>query len=255
MARVQVLNIQVDNLTQAEFLDRFQAGLVVTPNADHLVTLQQNLAFLGVYRRADFITVDSQILKWSLVFLGTPVKAKLSGSDLFPAFCERHRLNPGVRIYLLGGKDGVAQRAAERINQRIGRQMVVGWRSPSMDFVNQPDEIDAAILDVDQSGATVLAVGLGAPKQELWLDAHRYRFKQVTRFMAVGATIDFEAGEVRRAPTWVSRVGLEWLYRLISEPGRLWHRYLVRDPRFLLLVLRQRMGLYRDPFAPPGAVE
>jgi N-acetylglucosaminyldiphosphoundecaprenol N-acetyl-beta-D-mannosaminyltransferase len=248
MARKRILNVEVDDLTLAEFLERYESGLVVTPNVDHLVMLQSNPAFLAIYRRAEFVTVDSQIVKWALGFLGTPVKARLSGSDLFPAFCDFHGPDPSVKVFLLGGKDGVAERAARNINARVGRAIVVGWRSPSMAFATSPQEIAGVVADIEASGANVLAVGLGAPKQELWIDAHRSRLPSIRRFMAVGATIDFEAGVVHRAPSWVSQIGLEWLYRLLSEPGRLWRRYLVRDPKFLWLVLCQRLGLYRDPF-------
>jgi N-acetylglucosaminyldiphosphoundecaprenol N-acetyl-beta-D-mannosaminyltransferase len=250
MTRRRILNIEVDDLTLQEFLERFDAGFVVTTNVDHLVVLQSRPDFLAVYRRADFATVDSQIVKWALGFLGTPVKAKLSGSDLFPAFCNFHGGDPAVTIFLLGGKDGVAETAAQRINARVGRRMVVGWRSPSMSFVTDEHEVADVIAQIEASGANVLAVGLGAPKQELWIDAHRHRLPSIRRFMAVGATLDFEAGSVQRAPAWVSEAGMEWLHRLLSEPGRLWHRYLVRDPRFLWLVLLQRFGLYRDPYPP-----
>ena len=112
MTRRRILNIEVDDLTLQEFLERFDAGFVVTTNVDHLVVLQSRPDFLAVYRRADFATVDSQIVKWALGFLGTPVKAKLSGSDLFPAFCNFHGGDPAVTVFLLGGKDGVAETAA-----------------------------------------------------------------------------------------------------------------------------------------------
>lgn len=251
MARRRILNIEVDDLTLQEFLEQFDAGFVVTPNVDHLVMLQSRPDFLEVYRRADFATVDSQIVKWALGFLGTPVKARLSGSDVFPAFCNFHGHDPEVKIFLLGGRDDVAEAAARRINARIGRPMVVGWRSPSLSFVTDEHEVTDVIAQIEASGANVLAVGLGAPKQELWIDTHRHRLPSIRRFMAVGATLDFEAGKMQRAPALVSQAGMEWLHRLLSEPGRLWHRYLVRDPKFLWLVLLQRFGLYRDPHPRP----
>ncbi len=251
MTRKQILNIKVDDLTMTEFLERFTSGMLVTPNADHLVMLQEDRRFWDIYQRAEFVTVDSQIVKWAMNFLGMPVKARLSGSDIFPAFCEFHRDNPAVRIFLLGGRDGVAQQAAERINARFGRRIVVGQCSPSMKFVEDEHEISTIIGQIEASGANVLAVGLGAPKQELWIDTHRHRLPCIDRFMAIGATLDFEAGVVRRALPWMSRYGVEWLFRLLSEPRRLWRRYLLRDPLFVVLVLRQRFGLYRNPFDVP----
>ena len=154
-----------------------------------------------------------------------------------------------MTVFLLGGKDGVAETAAQRINARVGRRMVVGWRSPSMSFVTDEHEVADVIAQIEASGANVLAVGLGAPKQEL-VDRRPPSPSAVNRrFMAVGATLDFEAGSVQRAPAWVSEAGMEWLHRLLSEPGRLWHRYLVRDPRFLAGP-PQRFWLYRDPYPP-----
>jgi exopolysaccharide biosynthesis WecB/TagA/CpsF family protein len=247
--RIEILNISVDNVAMRDFLERYKQGVLVTPNVDHLVMLQKNRKFWEVYRRADFVTVDSQIVFMALKFLGTPVKEKVSGSDVLPAYCQYHRNNPEVRIFLLGGREGVAQMAMERINRNTGREIVVGAHSPSMRFVESPEECARVVDLINKSGANVLVVGLGAPKQELWIDAYRDQMPGVHSFMALGATLDFEAGTVRRAPAWMSGAGLEWLFRLLMEPGRLWKRYLVRDPHFFWLLLRQRMGMYRSPFA------
>lgn len=245
--RARILNIEVDTLSKADLLQEFDRGVLVTPNADHLVLLQEDESFFRAYREADFVTIDSQIVLWASRFLNLAVPEKISGSDFLPAYCDYHRDNPNVRLFLLGGRDGVAAKAAERINSRAGRRLVVGAHSPSMNFVNDPTECDSAIEMINQSRANVLAVGLGAPKQELWIIRNRAKLPRIHSFMAIGATLDFEAGTLRRAPTWMQRSGLEWLHRLAHEPGRLWRRYLLRDTRFFWLVLRQRFGLYREP--------
>jgi exopolysaccharide biosynthesis WecB/TagA/CpsF family protein len=247
--RRKIFNIEVDNLSMNELLAQFQSGVLVTPNVDHLILLQENREFWEAYRRADFVTVDSQIVFLAMRFLGIPVKEKVSGSDVLPAYCHFHRNNPAVRIFLLGGREGVARMAMDRINQNAGREIVVGAHSPSMRFVQSPEECARVIDLIRQSGANVLVVGLGAPKQELWIDAYRDQLPCVHSFMALGATLDFEAGTVQRAPQWMSKAGLEWLFRLLMEPGRLWRRYLVRDPYFFWLLLKQRFGRYRPPFA------
>lgn len=246
--RRPLLNIEVDDLTMAEFLLRFESGLVVTPNADHLITLQQDRDFWEIYRRAEFVTVDSQIVKFALAALGCPVRAKLSGSDIFPAFYKHHADDEAVRIFLLGGREGVAHTAAARINAAVGRRMVVGYRSPSMRIAEDAQETLEVVDEINRSRATVLAVGLGAPKQERWIASNRSRMPGVKRFLAIGATLDFEAGNLKRAPALISGAGLEWLFRLAMEPRRLWRRYLVRDPQFIWLVLLQRLGAYRNPF-------
>jgi exopolysaccharide biosynthesis WecB/TagA/CpsF family protein len=250
---VPLLNVWADDLTQAQLLDRLDAdgGLVFTVNPDHLVHLQTNPAFVAAYRQADFITVDSHYVWWALRWQGRGVAEKITGSDLFPAYCRRHAANPAVRIFLLGAQPGVAQRARERLNAAAGRELVVGAHGPSMNFVDDRAEIESVLAMIRASGATALMVGLGAPKQEIWLARHRAALPQVRVLMGIGATIDYEAGAVRRAPPWMRRLGLEWAYRVLSEPRRYGRRYL-RNARFLWWMAQDRAGQYRDPFPQAG---
>jgi N-acetylglucosaminyldiphosphoundecaprenol N-acetyl-beta-D-mannosaminyltransferase len=173
-------------------------------------------------------------------FLGTPIKAKISGSDLFPLFCDHHRNNERVKIFLLGGAEGVAARARHRINARIGREIIVQAHSPSFGFEKNEAECDAIIERIRNSTANVLVVGLGAPKQEIWITKYKDRLPNIDIFLAVGASIDFEAGHKPRAPQIMTDLGLEWFYRLLTEPTRLWKRYLLDDMPFLWLILRER---------------
>jgi exopolysaccharide biosynthesis WecB/TagA/CpsF family protein len=251
MNQVRILNLDIDNLTMRELLEQLDRGVVYTPNVDHLLQLQDDRRFVEAYREADFKVCDSQLLVMAARFLGTPLREKLSGSDVFPAFCAFHRNDPQITIFLLGAREGVAARAMERLNARFGRRIVVGAYSPPFGFENDPAEGERILRTVEASGATVLAVGLGAPKQELFIHRCRSLLPSVRIFLAIGATIDFEAGTLSRSPGLLSRVGLEWFYRLCKEPRRLWRRYLLRGPRFFALLLRQRLGLYRDPWASP----
>lgn len=249
MSQVKLLNTDVDNLTMAELLEKLNCGTVFTPNVDHLVKLQGDREFFDAYRSADYRTCDSKILYYTAKLLGHPIKEKISGSDLFPAFCEYHKRSAGIEIFLLGARAGVAAEAQRRINAKIGRPIVTGVYSPSFGFEQSEEECEHIIERVNRSGATVLAVGVGAPKQEKFIHKYKHRFKHVKIFLAIGATIDFEAGNVMRAPKWVSEMGLEWLYRLLSEPRRLWRRYLVEGPAFFWFVLLQKCGLYKNPFS------
>lgn len=246
--RVRILNIDVDNISRDELLRDFTHGLLVTPNVDVLMQLQKNREFHQIYKMAEYVTVDSHIVFWAAKFLGRGVKEKITGSDFLPAYYMHHRHNPDVRIFLLGGKPGVAPLAAKNINAKAGREIVVGALSPTMHFATDHDECMRAVKAIEGSGANVLAVGLGVPKQEMWIAQYRQYLPGVRIFMALGATLDFEAGTITRAPRWMSQCGLEWLFRLLQEPGRLWKRYLVRDPMFFYLLLKQRFGLYRPPF-------
>lgn len=247
--RPPLLNVWADDLTMAELMDQLDAegGLVFTVNPDHLYHLQTNAAFTAAYRQADFITVDSHYVHAAMRWLGAAVREKITGSDLMPAYCRRHAANPAVRLFLLGAAPGVAQRARERLNAAAGRELVVGALGPSMQFVDRPDEIEAALAEIRASGATALMVGLGAPKQEIWLARYRAALPGVRVLMGVGATIDYEAGEVQRAPVWMRKLGLEWAYRVLSEPRRYGMRYL-RNARFLWWMAQARAGQYRDPF-------
>lgn len=247
--RLRILNIEFDNLTIVELLERLRhGGVVYTPNVDHLVKLQHDRDFYKIYQTADYRVCDSQIVLYIAKFLGLRIKEKISGSDLFPAFYNYYCHDESMQIFLLGAKPGVAQRAQDFINRKLDRQMVIGTHSPSYGFEKNEAECQNIIHLINDSGATVLAIGVGAPKQEKWIAKYRDQLPHVKVFLAIGATIDFEAGEVPRAPQWVSQTGLEWLYRLVSEPKRLWKRYLLEDIPLFGLVLRQKLGRYQDPF-------
>ena len=248
--RKPLLNVWADDLSMAELLEQLSTGggVVFTVNPDHLYHLQYNADFVRAYRSADLITVDSHYVRLALTLLGRPIVNRLPGSDIVPAFCARNASNPDVRIFLLGARPGVAQIARESMNRKAGREMVVGAHGPSMNFVNDQAEIDAAIEMIVASGANVLLVGLGAPKQEIWIASVRHRLPQVRVMMGVGATIDYEAGAVKRAPVILQRLGLEWTYRVSTEPRRYLMRY-VRSSKFLWWMLMDRLGRYKDPFA------
>ena len=244
--RINILDIQIDNIGMNDLLERLRVGGVVfTPNVDHLVKLQKDREFHRVYQEADYRVCDSQLIMYASRFLGQPIKEKVSGSDLFPAFYRRYANDENVKIFLLGGLEGVAEKARQSINKRVGRNMVVGTYSPPFGFEKDSRECQKIIDIINNSGATVLAVGVGAPKQEKWICQYRSRLTSIETFMAIGATIDFEAGNLQRSPVWMSSVGLEWLYRLMKEPGRLWKRYLVEDVAFFVLIFRQKLNLNR----------
>ena len=240
-SKINILGIEFDNLSRQELLESLKKGFIITPNVDHVMKLRSDPDFVSIHGEADFTVCDSQIMMFASKFLGKPLKAKLSGSDLFPWFCDHHRDNEAVTIFLMGGQPGVAKQAKNRINSRIGREIVVGEYSPPYGFEHDPAECERMIEVIKRSGATVVAACLGSPKQEKWITAYRDRLPDVDIFMGVGAVVDFEAGTKPRAPQFVSRLGLEWLYRLVIEPRRLWRRYLIEDMPFLGLVLAEKL--------------
>lgn len=243
--RIEILDVGIDNLAVDEFLCKLNKGVVFTPNVDHLMRLREDQEFVRAYDAADYRVCDSQILMYASKFLGTPIRARISGSDLFPMFCEHHRHNFKVKVFLLGGAAGVPQRAQQRINERIGREIIVAAHSPSFGFEKDEAECQHILEMIRSSSANVLIVGVGAPKQEKWIAKYQDQLPDIDIFMGVGAAIDFEAGNKPRAPQWMSEAGLEWLYRLTSEPKRLWKRYLLQDLPFLWLLLKQKFDKHK----------
>lgn len=244
--KCRILNAWVDDLTVEQVVDRLDEGILWTLNPDHLYHLQRNKDFLDAYREAAIVSSDSKYVFWGLKFLGRRIQSKASGSDIVPAYWRRHAQNPDVRIFLLGAKPGVAEMARQRINGIAGREVVVAAHGPSMNFVNDGAESAEAVRMINDAKATCLIVGLGAPKQEIWIARNRHLMPSVKVYMGVGATIDYEAEAVKRAPRWMTRNGLEWVYRMTTEPRRYWRRY-ARTLEFFWLVLFDRFGLYRAP--------
>ena len=251
MEQVNILNLAINNLSQDELLMQLEkeGGVVFTPNVDHLMKIQKDREFYERYRESDYRVCDGQILFWMLKLLGKPVKEKISGSRFFPAFYQYHQDKENTKIFLLGAAPGVATKAQRNINQKVGRKIVVDTYSPTFGFEKDKSECDYIIEKINNSGANVLVVGLGAPKQEKWIIKYKKFLTSINTFLAVGASIDFEAGHKRLAPKWISDAGLETPYRLLSEPRRLWRRYLIEHPPFFYFVVQERLKLYKNPFA------
>jgi len=247
--QARILNAWVDSLDVSDLLELLESGgTVFTINPEHLYQLQRNEEFARVYADADYISCDSIYVHRALKLLGRGIEHLASGSDIVPAYWRKHAANPAVKIFLLGAKPGVAQQARERINRLAGREIIVGAHGPSFSFVEDEQETRSAIDLINSSGATCLIVGLGAPKQEIWIARNRSRLANVKVFMGVGATIDYEAEAVRRAPVWMRHNGLEWLYRVATEPRRYARRY-ARNTEFFWLAILDRLGLYEPPFS------
>lgn len=246
--RVAMLNAWVHDVTLEEVVEDLREGVLLTLHVDMIMKLQTDRAFHALLPEFDVITCDSQIMYFATKFLGTPVSERVSGSDFFPVFCRRWGNDPETTVFLLGGREGVAEKAAANINAKVGREMIVGAYAPAFDFETRDGEIERMIDAVNASGATVCLVGLGGGRQEKWIMAHKDRMPGVRLWLPLGGTIDYESGDFARPPAWVTNAGLEWLYRLVREPRQRWHRYLVHEPPFLWQVLKQRLGLYRDPF-------
>jgi N-acetylglucosaminyldiphosphoundecaprenol N-acetyl-beta-D-mannosaminyltransferase len=188
-------------------------------------------------REATLAVPDGQPLVWALRLLGHARATRVYGPDLMAHYCA-HAASTGTPIYLYGGRSEQAlELLTKRLRERFpGLQIAGGWSPPFRAL--RADEQAQAIERIDGSGAQVVWVGTGQPKQELWMSEMRPRLA-APMLVGVGAAFDFHAGIVSQAPGWMQRNGLEWLYRLTREPKRLWRRYASQNPRFVVGFLRQ----------------
>jgi N-acetylglucosaminyldiphosphoundecaprenol N-acetyl-beta-D-mannosaminyltransferase len=217
-------------------VDARQGGAVFTPNVDHVMIAHEDARMRDAYARADLSVPDGMPLVWASHLLRSPLPERVAGSDLVPALIER-AAQRRWRVYFLGGAPGAAQRASEVLMQRLPTLHIVGIDAPRFDPDAAADSQAEVIAKVRAARPDLVFVAFGAPKQEIWI--HRWRDElRPAVMLGVGASLDFLAGKVPRAPRWMARSGLEWLYRLSREPGRMWRRYLVRDPKFVFVVAR-----------------
>ena len=216
-------------------VDRGQGGSVFTPNVDHVVSAEDDAGLRAAYADVSLSLADGQPVVWASRLLGTPLPAKVSGSDLvWPLMARAARRGWGV--YLLGGAPGAAEVAGARLVRELGVR-IVGVDAARIPLEAVPGAVDAALERVRAARPDLVLVALGSPKQERWIHRSLAALRPAVA-LGVGASLDFLAGQVRRSPAWMSRAGLEWLYRLGQEPRRMAHRYLVKDPRFLAVLAR-----------------
>ena len=247
--KVKILNVEIDKISQEELLAQLKRGVLVTPNVDQIVKMQKDRKYYDIVRRAEWCVCDSKILYLCSRLLGRSLPEAIPGSSFFPAFCDYHKNDQNCKIFLLGAMEGVAKKAMKRINSRIGRPIVVGAYSPSYGFEKKQNENEEIYRMVNSSSANVVLVGVGCPKQEKWIDKHKAMMPGVDIWMALGATIDFEAGNIKRAPLIWRKLYMEWFYRFLQEPRRMYKRYFVDDPIFFWYFFKQLLGLYKNPFS------
>ena len=265
--RVSVGQVAVDSVTFSAaiaaieaLVDARRGGIVLTPNVDHVVLASDDDRFRGAYRRCSLSLADGMPVVWAARALGRPLPEKLSGSDLREPLMKLAAAR-GFRVFLLGGAEGVARRAAAHLVATNPSLRIVGTASPQIHAADPREraakrpwgsmtteaplrhdrrrgsrERHALVARIKEADPDLVLVGLGAPKQELWIHEAATELSPAV-LLGIGASIDFLAGTARRAPPWVSRAGLEWAFRLAQEPRRMWRRYLLRDPRFVSIIV------------------
>ncbi|MCF7627475.1 WecB/TagA/CpsF family glycosyltransferase [Holdemanella sp. SCCA2] len=245
MARIKFMNTDIDNLTMAETLNEIEkliqkknCSYVVTPNVDHIVRLEKDEELQKVYKNASLILTDGKPLIWISKWYKTSIKEKISGSDLFPRVCQL-AANKNYTMYLLGAAEGVADTAARNLMKKYPGLNIVGTYSPPFGFEKNEQEMNKIKIQIQDVHPDILIVGLGCPKQEKFMYYHCKELGVPISF-GLGASIDFEAGNIKRAPKWMSNHGLEWLYRFSKEPKRLFKRYFVDDLKIIQVARKYR---------------
>jgi N-acetylglucosaminyldiphosphoundecaprenol N-acetyl-beta-D-mannosaminyltransferase len=244
-------SLHVNAVTQTEALDLLEqlvqkgsGGAVFTPNVDHIVLAEDNPSMQAAYARASLTLADGMPLLWAARLLGEKLPERVPGSDFVPSALSR-AAELGWRVYLLGGAPGVGIRARDRLQVQLPLLKIVGVDAPVIEANDSPERREPIVARIRAACPDVVIVALGAPKQEIWIDAVRDGLRPAV-FLGVGATLDFLSGTVQRAPRWISDAGMEWLFRLCKEPRRLWRRYLLRDPRFIVIVGRMVIDRVRQ---------
>lgn len=239
--QIPVLTLKTDVCDHRSAVDTIAGldrGYVCVATVHMVMEAYDNPEFAAKVNAADLVVPDGMPLVWMQKLQGAKEASRVRGNDLTINVC-RHAAENGLKVGFYGGRqevlDGISARAAHDFP---GLQIAYAYAPP---FRELTAEEDAQIVeDINTAAPDILFVGLGCPKQENWMAAHDDRIVPV--MVGVGAAFDFYAGNLRESPRWLSNIGLEWLFRLAMEPKRLWRRYLILNPRFILLAVEQLLG-------------
>ncbi|MBA3252351.1 MAG: WecB/TagA/CpsF family glycosyltransferase [Geodermatophilaceae bacterium] len=241
-ARVPVGPLDFDPLTEddvvsrvAEAVDRGRGGWISTPNIDILRRSARETSVRNLLGSADIVVADGAPVVWAARLTGRPLPGRVAGSSLLWSLCTA-AASGGYGIYLLGGEPGVAERAARRLMTHAPGLQVTGTCAPAWGFETRPAEVEAIRARLIAADPKIVFVGLGCPKQERLIAALSESLPGAW-WIGCGAALDFAAGQLRRAPRWMQRSGLEWVHRMAAEPGRLVRRYVVEDAPYALRLL------------------
>lgn len=248
MDKQPLLNTYVSNVNMAEALaaieEMIAEGLnkkksyVVAINVDVVMKIEKDAYLKRIVDQADMVLVDGKPLVWIGKMHGNPIKAKISGSDLVPLLCEV-ATRKEYSIFIIGGKNGVADLAKENLQHRNPGIKIVGTYAPPFGFEKDEVELNKINLMISESHPDLLIASFGCPKQEKWIYENISKYNAKVSICA-GATVDFLAGTVKRAPRWMSEHGLEWFFRFMQEPKRMFKRYFIEDVRIIKLIRKYR---------------
>lgn len=245
MEKQPLLNTYVNNVDMDEtvyaiekMIQQKRKSYIVAINVDVVMKIEKDSYLKKITDNADMVLVDGKPLVWVSKLHKKEVKAKISGSDLVPLLCSR-AAEKGYSIFIIGGKDGVAEQAKTNLERDLPGINIVGTYAPPIGFEKDTDELEKINSLISEAAPDILVSCFGCPKQEKWI-YENYQNYNATVSVCAGATVDFLAGNVKRAPKWMSEHGLEWFYRFLCEPKRLFKRYFVNDVKILRLMWKYR---------------
>lgn len=245
MEKQALLNTYVNNVDMSETICAIEEMIasqnksyIVAINVDVVMKIENDSYLKKIVDDADMVLVDGKPLVWISKLHKRPVKAKISGSDLVPELCKVAQKKK-YTIFIIGGKDGIAEKAKVNLEKKLPGIEIVGVYAPPFGFEKNQDELDKINSMISDVHPDLLIACFGCPKQEKWIYENIDKYDAKVTICA-GATVDFLAGNVKRAPRWMSDHGLEWFYRLLQEPKRMFKRYLVDDVKILRLVRKYK---------------
>lgn len=238
MKTIDFLGIRINNMSAVEILDHVDYCVerrtpcqIVGVNVDQALRVIEDKYSHQIFDEAEIVFTDGKPILWMAKWLKRPIVEKVSGPDLMLLLCER-AAKKNYRIFLLGCAEGVAATAAKKLEEMYPGLQCVGTYSPPFGFEKNPEEMRKIISMLRDSRADQLFVGMGSPKQDVFIYENMEEY-QIPISYSMGAAIDFIGGSVKRAPKWMSDIGLEWFHRMMQNPKRLFRRYLIDDVRLL----------------------
>jgi N-acetylglucosaminyldiphosphoundecaprenol N-acetyl-beta-D-mannosaminyltransferase len=215
----------------------------VAVNAGKIVEMQKDLQLRKSVNNSDIINADGQAVVWAAKFLNKPLKERVAGIDLMEKLVELS-FQKNYKLYFLGAEEKIVSKLVEHYRTEYNSYIIAGHRNGYF----KAEEEDQVVQDIASSGANILFVAMTSPKKENFLYKYKSELKAVNFIMGVGGSFDVVAGKTKRAPVWMQNTGMEWFYRFLQEPKRMWKRYLVGNTKFILLVLKEKISLKKCEF-------
>lgn len=240
--KVHIFGIEVDNLSMEETIEKINQSILeeqplmhIVVNAAKIVNMRQDQELHDSIKNADLINADGMAVVWASKVLGSPLKERVAGIDLFYKLVENAQRN-GQKVFLLGAREEVVKKVADKFGQEFGADVVADYHNGYFSKEEEPYVVQQII----DSKATFLFVAMSSPKKEIFLSTYKEQLAAIGFTMGVGGSFDVLAGKVKRAPLWMQKIGMEWFYRFLQEPKRMWKRSFIDNGKFIGLVFKEK---------------